>query len=335
MPVRPASRLATVLVLLPVVVAACRVGPTTTGSAGTGPATLASPTASIEPSASAASSAPSIAPSASAAPVGSATPAPTASPAEPPATASPDTGGGDTMLVRAYFLLADQGDGEPTLVPVLREMPASKAVARASLTALLAGPSAAERRAEPPISTLIPAGTKLLAIAVADGTATVDLSAAFVADADRRVLTGRMAEVVYTLTQFSRVDRVRFEIDGAAVDATSGRWDRADFRDDWLPTMWVDRPAWGAALEHETKVTGLANVFEAQFRIAVLDRDGDVLVDEQVQATCGSGCWGRFSVAVPYDVPSGRWGTLRVWDPSERDGSPEGVRDYPVWLTPD
>jgi hypothetical protein len=43
---------------------------------------------------------------------------------------------------------------------------------------------------------------------------------------------------------------------------------------------------------------------------------------------------GRFDVNVAYDVPKAQWGTLRVWDGSAKDGTPENVREYPVWLTP-
>ena len=58
-------------------------------------------------------------------------------------------------------------------------VPKSSATATAAVTALLAGPSAKERAAVPPIKTLIPAGTKLLGIQISGGLATVDLSADF------------------------------------------------------------------------------------------------------------------------------------------------------------
>jgi hypothetical protein len=239
------------------------------------------------------------------------------------------------MLVRAYFLLDDAGGGDPTLVPVLREVPQTRAVARASMRALLAGPNESERTATPAISTLIPAGTKLLGLAVDARTATVDLSASFADDAGPSTMAGRVAEVVYTLTQFSRVERVRVLVEGDPLAGLDERWARRDFRDGWLPAIWVDRPAYGGGLEPGMDVSGLANVFEAQFRLTVLDASGDELVDQPVQATCGTGCWGRFAEEVDYDVGRAQWGTLRVWDPSEADGSPESMRDYPVWLTPD
>ena len=45
-----------------------------------------------------------------------------------------------------------------------------------------------------------------------------------------------------------------------------------------------DRPAWGAAIGNPAKVSGSANVFEATFRIAILDGAGKVLADEQQAA---------------------------------------------------
>lgn len=131
----------------------------------------------------------------------------------------------------------------------------------------------------------------------------------------------------YTITQFTTV----FSSEGIILDEPVSR---TTYRDEFLPAIFVDRPARGAALLNAGRVTGLANVFEAQLRITMLDRDERVLVDRQVLATCGTGCWGRFDVTLEHDVPAAQWGTLRAWDPSERDGRPENVREYPAYLRP-
>lgn len=265
------------------------------------------------------------------------------------------------MIVRAYFLLRDGSGGEvvnePTLVPVLRTVPKSKATAKAAMTALLAGPSAKERAAVLPIKTLIPAGTKLLGIEISGGLATVDLSADFATfspedawDSGMFELRGRLAQVVYTLTQFTTVDRVDFKLEGKPITVLYGMAEpedgsaeavaldkpvtRATYRDHYLPLIFVDRPAWGAALLSPGRVTGLANVNEAQFRMALLDHNDKVLVETPALATCGTGCWGRFDVTLKYDVPTAQWGTLRVWDISEYSGKPVAVREYPVYLRP-
>jgi germination protein M len=340
-------------ILILALVAACGVPAASPSPAvsGTPTAGLPSPTTSPSPSPSTAPT-PSLTPSPTLTP---ATPSPTIAPPSPSPTPAPAT-----MIVRAYFLLRDGSGGEvvnePTLVPVLRTVPKSPATATAAMRALLAGPSAKERAAVLRIRTLIPAGTKLLGIEISGGLATVDLSAEFASfsaddawDGGSYSLHGRLAQVVYTLTQFTTVDRVNFKLDGKPVKALFGMADpdgssekiildkpvtRATYRDHYLPLIFVDRPAWGAALPNPGRVTGLANVFEAQFRIAVLDRNDKVLIDRPVMATVGTGTWGRFDVTLSYHVSSAQWGTLRVWDISEYNGKPVAVREYPVFLRP-
>jgi hypothetical protein len=216
------------------------------------------------------------------------------------------------------------------------------------MKALLAGPSAKERAARPRIGTFIPAGSKLLGIEISRGLATVDLSAEFASRSpdDARdlgvfSLRGRLAQVVYTLTQFTTVDRVNFKLEGQRVKVFASEEivldtsvTRATYRDHYLPLIFVDRPAWGAALLNPGRVTGLANVFEAQFRIALLDRNDRVLIDRPVLATRGTGTWGKFDVTLAYEVSTAQWGTLRVWDVSEYSGRPVAVREYPVYLRP-
>ena len=68
--------------------------------------------------------------------------------------------------------------------------------------------------------------------------------------------------------------------------------------------------------------------------VELRDSSGAVLASQSVTASCGTGCWGTFSTSVPYTVATAQWGTLRVYDPSAKDGSPQDVRIYPVWLTP-
>ena len=61
---------------------------------------------------------------------------------------------------------------------------------------------------------------------------------------------------------------------------------------------------------------------------------GRTLTDERVMASCGTGCWGTFDVTIRYAVGKAGWGTLRVFEPSAQDGSPENTTESPVWLTP-
>jgi hypothetical protein len=242
-----------------------------------------------------------------------------------------------TQLVRTYFVLGGPS-GSTGLVATLRNVPTSNTPATAAINALLAGPSAAERGHQ--ITSAIPDGSKLLGLTIKNRIATIDLSSEFASDGGSASIHDRLGQVVYTLTQFSTVHSVAFKIEGQAASVfgssgvtLDGPVGRADYVGQ-LPAIFVDRPAYGAAIGNPARVAGSADVFEATFRLTLLDGGGRTLVDQQVMASCGSGCRGTFDVTLKYDVAKAQWGTLRAWDGSAKDGTPENVREYPVWLTP-
>jgi Sporulation and spore germination/Immunoglobulin-like domain of bacterial spore germination len=276
-------------------------------------------------------------------PASPASPSPSGSPASSPsgpstspsASPSPSTPV-ETMIIRAYYVL----DGEPGvegLVPTLRVVPKTTGVARAAMEALLDGDAILSKYSQ--LSTAVPDGTSLLGIAIKDGVATVDLSRDFESGGGSASASYRLGQVVYTLTQFSTVRAVLFEVEGRTITTfgaegivLDGPQRRADFEEQ-LPSTFVDRPAFGAAAGNPARITGTSNVFEATFRIALLDGSRKVLVDQMAMATCGTGCRGTFDDTLRYDVPKAQWGTLRVYFGSAQDGSPQDIRDYPVWLT--
>ena len=314
-----------------VVSAAC----TTSGGLGQVPTVPPTAVPSVQPGPS--DETPSIPPSPSASPSGSAStspsPAPSASPNGSPSPTTPV----ETMIVRAYYVY-DGAPGVEGLVPTLRVVPKSAGVARAAMTALLESEQVLDQYSQ--LSTAIPAGTKVLGISIKNGVATVDLSNEFESGGGSTSARFRLGQVVYTLTQFSTVRSVLFEVEGRTVTTfgpegivLDGPQSRKDFEDQ-LPSIFVDRPAFGAAANNPARVTGNANVFEATFRVALLDGSKKVLVDQRAMATCGTGCRGTFDVTLQYDVPKAQWGTLRTYFGSAVDGSPEDIRDYPVWLTP-
>jgi len=321
-------RIALVLVTAISLVAACSGA---TGGLGSVPTSV--PTASAEPTS------PDLTPgpSASASPSTQPSEEASGSPAAPTsATATPATT--DTMLVRAYFILGGE-PGSVGLVPVLREVPKSTAVAKAAMTALLAGPTRLES-GDRQISTAIPDGTTLLGVSAKNGVATVDLSTEYDSGSGSASMQYRLAQVVYTLTQFATIKSVVFQIDGETVTTfgsegivIDGPVGRADY-DDQLPAIFVDRPAFRAGFASGGRVSGNADVFEATFRVTILDASGTPLVDDQVMASCGTGCRGTFSTTLSYKVGKGQWGTLRAYEPSAKDGTPTNIREYPVWLTP-
>jgi hypothetical protein len=241
------------------------------------------------------------------------------------------------MIVRAYYVL-DGDRGVEGLVPTLRVVPKSTGVARAAMNALL-DPDAVLAKYDQ-VSSAVPAGSKVLGLSVKNGVATIDLSSEFESGGGSAAARYRLGQVVYTLTQFPTVRSVLFQIEGRTVTTfgaegivLDGPQARNDF-EDLLPSIFVDRPAFGAAANNPARITGNADVFEATFRVALLDGSKKVLVDRMAMATCGTGCRGTFDVTLQYAVPKAQWGTLRVYFGSAMDGSPEDIRDYPVWLTP-
>ncbi|HEX5825076.1 MAG TPA: Gmad2 immunoglobulin-like domain-containing protein, partial [Candidatus Limnocylindrales bacterium] len=223
-------------------------------------------------------------------------------------------------------------------VAVLREVAGTSAVARAAMNALLTGPTDAESGRA--ISTAVPDGSQLLGLTIKDGIATVDLSSEFESGGGSASVLTRLGQVVYTLTQFPSVKSVVLQIEGetrrvfssegVVLDGPVGRADYVQL----LPAIWVDRPAYGAAIGNPARVTGSSDVFEATFRISILDGAGKVLADQQVMATCGTGCRGTFDTTIAYTVSKAQYGTLHAYEPSAKDGTPVNIRDYRVWLTP-
>jgi len=272
------------------------------------------------------------------APSGEPTPGTTETPGESPSTTPSPTQSG-TTTVRVYFVLGSFQDNAG-LVPVLRDIPKTKAVGAAAMDALIEGPNDAELGARPAMYTNIPDGTSYLGLTINAGIATVNLSKEFDGGGGSASVTGRLAQVVYTLTQFPTVTGVRFLVDGGPMvvfdgdgNVVAGPVGRDDYTAQ-LPAIFVDRPAWGGVLGNPARIVGVANAFEATFRVEVLDDQGRSLAAAPVMATCGSGCWGTFDVTIRYAVSRAGWGTLRVWEPSAKDGSATNRTEYPVWLTP-
>jgi spore germination protein GerM len=241
--------------------------------------------------------------------------------------------------VSAVYFMLDQLEGQeppgPFLVPVYRE---AQAEPSAVMEALLAGPTADETSGIPAISTAIPEGTELLGVEVDGGLATVNLSTEYDDGGGTFGMFARLAQVVYTLTRLDDVDEVALEIEGQPVTVFSSEGielDGPQQRDDYydlLPPIFVDYPAWGEPVTSPIEVIGLSNVFEAVSQIMLTDDDGEPLFEDTVMASCGTGCWGEWSIEVPYEVDRDQFGALVVWEFSAQDGSRIHIREYPVQL---
>jgi hypothetical protein len=256
-----------------------------------------------------------------------------------PMVASDSSPGLSTTFAAYFFLEGLEEPGGPFLVPVHREVPQTVAVATAAMNALLAGPTAGEASSVPAISSTVPPGTTLLGLTIAGGVANVDLSSEFESGGGSSSVLGRLAQLTYTLTQFPTVDSVRLFIEGEPVTEFSsegvvidGPLVREDF-EDFLPAIFVDSPHYGGSV-NLMRIVGNANVFEATFIASIVDNDGLILAEVPVTATCGTGCRGTFDVMIPYTVTEAQIGALIVFEASAQDGTPQRIREYPVFLVP-
>lgn len=225
------------------------------------------------------------------------------------------------------------------LVAVRREHAPTQAVATAAVSALLDGPTATERNAG--ITSAVPGGTRLLGINIQNGVATVDLTSEYQSGGGSLSMQTRLGQVVYTLTQFPTVQRVRFRLDGSPVNVFSSEGivldhpvGRADYAD-LLPAIVVTQPVPGQRVTSPVTVAGTANVFEANVTVEVLDARGAVVGKTFTTATCGTGCRGSYSVDVTFRVQKEQQGTVVVHDDDAAGtGKPPHEVRIPVTLAP-
>ena len=228
---------------------------------------------------------------------------------------------------------------DESLFVVTRTQQATPRIGSAALEGLLAGPDTREQAAA--VGSQIPSGTQLLGLSVDNAVATVDLTSEFESGGGSASMNMRIAQVVYTLTQFPTVKGVLFELDGRRVDVLGGEGvivdqpvTRKDFRS-LMPAILVESPQIGERVGSPVTVSGSANVFEANVSVEVVDASGKVVGSTFTTATCGTGCRGTFSVDVPYEVASATRGLIIVHDDDAAGtGTPPHEVRIPVVLTP-
>jgi len=249
----------------------------------------------------------------------------TQAPVEPTATA------GDDVTVLSVFFLRDE-----QIATVHRTVPKTQQVAAAAMAELLAGPTADDEAVG--MTTAIPEGTQYIGTTIDEGVATVDLSGAFESGGGSASMLARLAQVVYTLTQFPTIDFVTFELDGEPVTVFGGEGvtfdrpvGRKDF-EDLTPIIFVASPAVNDTVSSPLRVNGTANTFEAAFMLQILDAEGTILVEQPMMATSGTGTRGTFDTPVEFNAQPGSQITLCVFELSARDGSEVNVVEIPLTI---
>ena len=215
---------------------------------------------------------------------------------------------------------------------------ATPRVGTAAMESLLSGPSEDEQAAG--LISAIPPGTQLLGLEIEKGVATVDVSPHYEAGGGSSSMRMRLAQIVYTLTQFPTVSGVLFQVNGRPVTTFSSEGivvddplSRADF-EDLSPPIVVDVPKPGAEVHSPVTISGTANVFEATVSLRIRDARGDVIARGFTTATCGTGCRGGYSAKVKFAVDEAQQGTIEVFEQSMEDGSDLFVVRIPVTLLP-
>ncbi len=254
----------------------------------------------------------------------------TTSTTAPTGSTTSTTAAEDTMIVNAYY------SRDEMMSAAARVIPKTQQVGAAAMKALLEGPTDVEEEAG--MVTNIPAGTTFLGLSIDNGVATVDLSKEYASGGGSLSMMMRLAEVVFTLTQFPTVEGVNFKLDGEPIDVLGGEglildhpMSRADY-EDLSPAILVESPTLGQTVSSPMLINGTANVFEGVFRARIVDSDGLVIQEGLVTATSGTGTRGTFALALPFEIDEPGPGSLIVFAESPKDGSPIDVIEIPLQL---
>ena len=186
--------------------------------------------------------------------------------------------------------------------------------------------------------TLIPAGTELLSVTVTGREVRVDLTGVFASGGGSMSVLGRLAQMVFTLTQFEGIDTVRFSLDGEPITEITGEGvgvdgvTRATFTD-MAPLVLLEHPYHDETVAQPIRIAGRSNTFEATVYYEVLGADGVKLLEGYVMATAGTGEWGTFDARLA-DLPPGTKGPLqvRVFDRSAENGEPVSAAEVRINL---
>jgi germination protein M len=215
-----------------------------------------------------------------------------------------------------------------------RDVSTSQGSLAAAMRALLAGPT--EEELEAGLHSEIPDGTSLRSVSFRGDLVTVDLSAEFESGGGSASMLARVAQVVYTSTQFVSVDRVRFRIEGEARDAIGGEGvvvdppvDRSDFEDQ-TPAILVESPAPGDTIGRRFSISGTANTFEATVSFRLVDSTGDTLLETFTTATSGSGMRGTFQAKLGFSGGRDGPASLVAFERSAVNGAETKVVEIPV-----
>jgi len=241
--------------------------------------------------------------------------------------------------VSVYFLREERRGEKVGAAHRRIDAPSGDHAAEAAMRELTEGPTDAEGDAG--LTSDVPTETQVLGVELdeTEKLARVDLSAAFASDGADVEVT-RLAQVVFTLTQFPNVERVAIAVEGKPLslrdadgNSINGPAARTDY-EHLTPLIFLESPAPGDAISSPVRLWGTANTFEAAFIAEIHDADGNRLAYEAVTATSGSGYRGTFDVLLSFDPKQAESGEVVVYELSPRDGARDNEVVVPVRFAP-
>ncbi|HNS33253.1 MAG TPA: GerMN domain-containing protein [bacterium] len=125
--------------------------------------------------------------------------------------------------VLVYFTIYDESLQKAHLSPVTRKIaPVSDTEERIrrAIEELLKGPSADEK--EKGFASAMPEKASLLNVYIQDGTVHLDFSKDIEKGGGSMLMMERLAQIVFTATQFDSIKNVRFQIEGSLIEYFSG-----------------------------------------------------------------------------------------------------------------
>ncbi|WHH57446.1 Gmad2 immunoglobulin-like domain-containing protein [Petroclostridium sp. X23] len=80
-----------------------------------------------------------------------------------------------------------------------------------------------------------------------------------------------------------------------------------------------EMPREGEKIDNPVRVKGMVAAFEGSFAVRILDADGNILKEENLQTT-GAPYWGSFDEEIAYPSPAAAKGSIEVGEFSAKDG---------------
>lgn len=190
-------------------------------------------------------------------------------------------------------------------------------------------------------SNMVPSDVDVVGVTLGEHMITVDMNEAFLAGSGSGLLGDftMLNQLIYTAAHFGEIESVLFTVNDQPV--TEFGTDGLDLSEpvsresflDQVNSIMVTNPVQGQD-GAPLVISGAANVFEATVSYEVLGSDGSVIDEGFTTATCGTGCWGGFSIEVQGDFAGDE--TVRVFVHSAEDGEPADVVTIPIlWNDPD